>query len=137
MSNLFLIKCILAQPHVIRFFLLFNLVHFPTTLKAGNLVKFFWTVPINQFVLHLLRKYFSLLFRFSTNEFKLTFKTVITEIWQQDIQLIRESLGYLGDYIFDVTLVDLSGDVEFKPYTHLNMETTTSGLIHKQFPNSY
>ncbi|HIF9499006.1 TPA: hypothetical protein ACX6SJ_003498 [Photobacterium damselae] len=94
---------------------------------------------INQFVLHIPRKYhpFHLDFLFNTNEFKLTFKTAITESEQQDVQLICESLGYQGyDYVFkvDPTIPDFSGEVEHKPNTYNNMQLTASGLIQKQFP---
>ena len=94
---------------------------------------------INQFVLHIPHKYhpFHLDFLFCTNEFKLTFKTAITESEQQEIQLICESLGYQGyEYIFEVdpAIPDFSGEVEYKPTTHNNMQLTASGLIQKQFP---
>ncbi|MCK8095286.1 hypothetical protein [Pseudoalteromonas sp. 1CM17D] len=94
---------------------------------------------INQLVLNVPRKYhpFHVDFLWATNEFKLTFKTAITESEQQDIKLICESLGYQGyDYVFDVetTIPDYPGKVEHKPNTYNNMQLTASGLIQKQFP---
>lgn len=93
---------------------------------------------VNQFALHIPSRYhpFHIDFLFATNEFKLTFKTAITESEHQEVQLICESLGYQGyDFIFkvDPTIPDFLGKVENKPNTYNNMELTASSLIHKQF----
>ncbi|WP_417439797.1 hypothetical protein [Idiomarina abyssalis] len=93
---------------------------------------------INQINIHIPRKYhpFHVQFLFGTNEFKLTFKTELTQSEQQDIQLICESLGHQGyDFIFetDQTISDYPGVVDFKPNTQNNMQLVASGFIQKQF----
>lgn len=93
---------------------------------------------INQINIHIPRKYhpFHVQFLFATNEFKLTFKTKLTQSEQQDIQLICESLGHQGyEFTFetDPAISDYPGVVDFKPNTQNNMQLVASGFIQKQF----